>query len=167
MFGAVRAKEFIAMKEGSNTCFSTFLAFLFALLRADVAVSLLMQKVLLTFSFCHRMKQLTSINRVVLQHLLEAVRTKRLKIWTNKFWILHHDKAPAHTAPSIRQYWAKKLNKFARGIHFENVETIKRAVTMKLKAIPVESFQGSVDAWKKRRKTCIRFEGDYFEVENV
>ena len=34
------------MKEEYNACFSTFLAFLFALLRADVAVSLLMQEVL-------------------------------------------------------------------------------------------------------------------------
>ena len=60
-----------------------------------------------------------------------------------------------------------KLNKVVKGKHFRNVETIKRAVTTKLKAIPEKSFQGLIDAWKKRTKTCIRLGGDYFEVKNV
>jgi len=33
-------------------------------------------------------------------------------------------------------------------------------LTIKLKAIPGESFQES-NAWKKRMEKCIRFEGDY------
>ena len=68
---------------------------------------------------------------------------------------------------SLRHFLFCKLNKVVKGKLFGNVETIKRAMTMKLKAIPEESFQGPIDAWKKRTKTCIRLEGDYFEVKNV
>jgi len=60
-----------------------------------------------------------------------------------------------------------KLKKDIKETHFGDAKAIKRAVTMKLKAIPEESFQGSINAWKKRMKKCIRFEGDYFEGENV
>jgi len=40
-------------------------------------------------------------------------------------------------------------------------------MTMKLKAIPEESFHESINALKKRIENCIRFEGDYFEGENM
>jgi len=53
-----------------------------------------------------------------------------------------------------------------KGIHFGDVKAIKRATTMKLKVIPEESFQESINAWEKRMEKCI-FKGDYFEGENV
>jgi len=39
--------------------------------------------------------------------LLWAVQTRRPEMRKNMSWILHHDKAPAHTALSIWQYLAK------------------------------------------------------------
>ena len=60
-----------------------------------------------------------------------------------------------------------KLKEVIKGTHFGDVEAIRRTVTMKLKAIPKESFQGSIDAWKKRMEKCIRLEGDYFAGENM
>jgi len=60
-----------------------------------------------------------------------------------------------------------KLKEIIKGTHFGNVEAIKRAVTMKLKAIPEESFHESIYAWKQRMEKCIQFEGDYFEGGNL
>jgi len=60
-----------------------------------------------------------------------------------------------------------KLQEVIKEAHFGDVEAIKRAVTVKLKEIPEESFQESINEWKKRMEKCIRFEGDYFEGENV
>jgi len=60
-----------------------------------------------------------------------------------------------------------KLKEVIKGTHFGNVEATKRAVTMKLKVIPEESFQEPINAWKKRMEKCFRFERDYFEWENV
>jgi len=60
-----------------------------------------------------------------------------------------------------------KLKEVIKETHFGDIEAIKRAMTIKLKAIPEESFHGSINAWKKRMKKCIRFEGDYFKGENV
>ena len=43
----------------------------------------------------------------VLEKLREKVRIKRPQLWKNKF-ILHHDDAPAHTAPSVKKLLAEK-----------------------------------------------------------
>jgi len=48
-----------------------------------------------------------------------------------------------------------KLKKVIKGTHFGDVEASKRAMTMKMKTIPGESFQESVNAWKKRMEKCI------------
>ena len=34
----------------------------------------------------------------VMCRLREAIRQKRIKLWKNQSWILHHDKAPPHTS---------------------------------------------------------------------
>ncbi|UYV80779.1 hypothetical protein LAZ67_19001718 [Cordylochernes scorpioides] len=34
----------------------------------------------------------------VMRNLREAIRQKRLDLWKNKIWLLHHDNAPAHTS---------------------------------------------------------------------
>jgi len=44
----------------------------------------------------------------VLERLREKVRWKRPKLFANNSWILHHDKAPAHTALSVREFLATK-----------------------------------------------------------
>ena len=60
-----------------------------------------------------------------------------------------------------------KVKEVIKGTNFGDVETIKRAVTMELKAIPKESFQRFIDASKKRMEKCITLEGNYFEEESM
>jgi hypothetical protein len=45
----------------------------------------------------------------VLKRLRENVGQKRPKHFANNSWILHHDKEPAHTALSVREFLASKL----------------------------------------------------------
>jgi hypothetical protein len=42
----------------------------------------------------------------ILEWLYEAVHRERPELWPNN-WILHHDNAPAHKAPSVKQFVAK------------------------------------------------------------
>jgi len=42
----------------------------------------------------------------VLERLREKVRRKRPELFASNSWILHHDNAPAHTAPSVREILA-------------------------------------------------------------
>jgi len=44
----------------------------------------------------------------VLKRLREKVRPKRLKLFANNSWILHHDNAPAQTALSVSEFLATK-----------------------------------------------------------
>jgi len=60
-----------------------------------------------------------------------------------------------------------KLKGVIKGTRFRDVDAIKRAVTMELRRIPGESFQGCMDAWQKRMGKCSRLEGDYFEGDNL
>jgi len=43
----------------------------------------------------------------VLTTLRESVRRRTPDMWKNASWILHHDKAPAHNALSVKKYLAK------------------------------------------------------------
>ena len=43
----------------------------------------------------------------VLRRLPESVRRKRPEKWRDCDWILHHDKAPAHTSHLLQQFLAK------------------------------------------------------------
>jgi hypothetical protein len=40
----------------------------------------------------------------VLRHLRENVRRKRLELWRNHNWLLHHDNAPAHTSLKTTEF---------------------------------------------------------------
>jgi transposase len=42
------------------------------------------------------------------KRLREKVRRKRLELFPNNSWILHHNNAPAHTALSVREFLATK-----------------------------------------------------------
>ena len=44
----------------------------------------------------------------VLRQLRENVRRKRPEMWKNGDWLLHHDNAPAHTLPIVREFLTKK-----------------------------------------------------------
>ena len=120
------------------------------------------------------------VYKEILQHLLQVVQTRRPEMWKNKSWILHHDNTPVYMPLSTWQYLAKnnipllEQPLYSPGLASCDIflflklkEVIRRTITMKLKAIPKESFQGSIDAWKKRMEKCIRLEGDYFAGENM
>jgi transposase len=42
-----------------------------------------------------------------MKRLREAERRKRPEGWRKKTWMLHHDNAPAHTSPLVREFLAK------------------------------------------------------------
>ena len=39
----------------------------------------------------------------VMRHLREVIPKKRLELWANNSWNLHHDNAPSHTALILRE----------------------------------------------------------------
>ena len=125
------------------------------------------------------------VYKEILRLLLRSVREKRRELWQDKSWLLHHDNAPAHNGQFLAEkniavleqppylpdlapcdfFLFPKLKGSIKGIRFEGVEAIKRAVTTELRGIPEESFQQCIEAWQRRMEKCIRLEGDYFEGE--
>lgn len=127
------------------------------------------------------------IYREILWRLLCSVQEKRPQLWQDKSLLLHHDDAPAHSSLSIRQFLAKnniavleqppyspdlapcdfflflKLKGVIKGIHFEGVDAIKKALMTELNGIPVESFQQCIEAWQQRITKCVALEGGYIE----
>ncbi|KAJ4450782.1 hypothetical protein ANN_02212, partial [Periplaneta americana] len=110
----------------------------------------------------------------VLWRLRDAVRRKRLDMWTANNWHLHHDNAPAHSSQLIHTFLAKhgittvhqppyspdlapcdfwlfpKLKTPLKGSHFESREEIMRNATTELNTIPKEDFQRCFRQWKDR-----------------
>ena len=43
----------------------------------------------------------------IIRRLREAIRQKRTKLWKSQSWIIHHDKAPAHTLILVREFLAQ------------------------------------------------------------
>ena len=48
------------------------------------------------------------VYKEILQRLVRSVRDKRRDLWENNAWVLHHDNAPAYSAPSIRQFLVER-----------------------------------------------------------
>ena len=131
-----------------------------------------------------------NVYKDILRRLMRSVREKRRELWETKSWLLDHDNAPAHNALSIRQFLAEnniavleqppyssdlapcdfflfpKLKGVIKGTRFQDSKAIT-AVTKKLRAIPMESFQKCIEAWRQRLEKCIRAQGDYFEGDNL
>ena len=129
------------------------------------------------------------VYKEILRRLFRSVREKRRDLWLDSSWMLHHDNAPAHNARSIRQFLAEKnvtvldqppyspdlapcdfflfpkLKEVIKGTRFSDVETIKKAVT--IRKIPQDSFQECMNAWQKRMNKCVRLGGCYFEGERA
>ena len=51
--------------------------------------------------------------------------------------------------------------------HFQDSKAITTAVTKELRAIPMESFQKCIEAWRQRLEKCIRAQRDYFEGDKL
>jgi len=105
--------------------------------------------------------------------------------------MLHHDKAPCHTAISVNEFLAKKMYfngsaapyspdpspcdfflfpklKFhLKDSHFETVDNIQKVVTDQLRALLYEDFQHCYWEWEQRLRRCVASQGNYFEGHNV
>ena len=116
----------------------------------------------------------------ILRRLMRSVCEKRQELWDEKSWVLHHDNAPSHNVLSIREFLAKnniavmdqnpyspdlapcdlllfpKLKGTIKGIRFNDVEDIKKAVTKELRGIPEKSFQECMEVWQRRMAKCVR-----------
>ena len=123
----------------------------------------------------------------VLRRLRESVRRKRQEKWRDGDWILHHDKAPAHTSHLVQQFLAKhgtaqleqppyspdltpcdfflfpRLKKVLKGHRFEATEDIKQNSTKSLLDIPKEEFAKCFQQWQKPWAKCVAAEGKYVE----
>jgi histone-lysine N-methyltransferase SETMAR len=103
----------------------------------------------------------------VLRHLRENVRQKRLELWHNHNWPLHHDNAPTHTflkttvfvnnnnmviiphppySPDLTPYdfaLFPKLKMKLKGRRFETVSDIQRESQAALDSIKENDFHGT------------------------
>ena len=131
------------------------------------------------------------VYKEILWCLLHSVYEKRYELWQDNAWLLHQENVPAHNALSIYQFLAErnvtmldhppysldlapcnfflfsKLKEVIKGVHFPDMEAIKKAMMTKLKHIPEESFQEYMETWQNRMRKCIKLKGDYFEGENL
>jgi len=120
----------------------------------------------------------------VLKRLRDLVRPE---LWEGRQWILHHDNAPAHSALIMREFLAcnsitmlehlpllagltpcnfflfPKCKLVLWGRHLGNVMMIKSEMTLLLKGLREEEFQGCFQQWKQRWDKCIVPNGEYFE----
>ena len=123
----------------------------------------------------------------VLKRLRDAVRRKRPRFWSSGDWLLHHDKAPAHSSNLVQQFLAKhnivqlrqlsyspdiapcdfwmfpKLKMALKGKRFDDIETIQSNATRELKAIPKSACKDCFQMWKHRWERVVQSNGDYFE----
>jgi histone-lysine N-methyltransferase SETMAR len=103
------------------------------------------------------------------QRLRDAVRRKRPHKWSSGTWLLHHDNAPCHAAPSVREFLAKysipvvphppyspdlapcdffifsRLKSTLKGKRFQDVAEIQLNTTRKLQAIPKQAYQTRIE----------------------
>jgi transposase len=103
---------------------------------------------------------------------------------------LHHDKAPAHTALSVREFLAskqitvlehppsspdlvpndfflspKKKEKF-KGKYFYDIDDIRINTTAALKVITQKQFQICFEGWTRCWHRCVGSQGEYFEGDH-
>lgn len=61
----------------------------------------------------------------------------------------------------------QQLDGVIKGTRFEDMDSIKKAVTVELRRILEKSFQEYMQVWQRRVEKCIRLKGDYFERRNL
>ena len=127
----------------------------------------------------------------VMCHLREAIRKKRLELWENNSWLLHHDNAHAHSLLLVHNFLAKnnteimpqppyspdlapcdlflfpRLKRTMKGRRFATIDEIKTESLRELKDIPKNAYQKCFEDWKKRWHKCIISERDHFEGNNI
>ena len=129
----------------------------------------------------------SAVHRILIDHL----RVQRVRTDIADDWVLHHDNAPAHTAPSVREFLAKrnipvlphppyspdlapcgfylfpKLKLKLKDHHFGTMENIQKVVTDELHTLTENDFQYCYDQWKKRWNHCVTSQGSYSEGDNL
>jgi len=125
----------------------------------------------------------SAVHRILTNHL----RVQRVRTDIADDWVLHHDNAPAHTAPSVREFLAKrnipvlpqppyspysapcnfylfsKLKLKLKGHHFGTMENIQKDVADELHTLMENDFRYCYDQWKKRWNHCVTSQGSYFD----
>jgi len=129
----------------------------------------------------------SAVHRILTDHL----RVHRVQMDIADEWVLHHDNAPAHTAPSVREFLAKrnipilphplyspdlvlcdfylftKLKLKLKAHHFGMMENIQKVVTDELHTLTENDSRYCYDQWKKRWNHCVASQGSYFEGDNL
>jgi len=134
-----------------------------------------------------------TVNHAFYKDVLERPqkRVQRVRRDTTDVWVLHHGKAPGHTALSIWEllpknnipvlshppyspdlvpcnfYLFPKLKSKLKGHHFGKMENIQKIVTDELHTLKKNDFQYCYDQWKKSWNHCVTFQGSYFEGDNL
>jgi len=134
-----------------------------------------------------------SVNHAFYKDILEWLRKRvqRVRRDIADDWVLHHDKAPAHTALSIREFLATKnipvlpnppyspdlapcdfylypkLKSKLKDHHFGTMENIQKIVTDEQQTLTENDFQYCYDQWKKRWNHSITSQGSYIEGDNL
>jgi hypothetical protein len=115
-----------------------------------------------------------TVNYAFYKDVSERLRKRVQRVRKNiaGAWVLHHDKAPGHTALSIREFLAKKnipthphpphSPHLAQCNHFGTVENIQRIVTYELRTLIEYDFRYCNDQWKERWNHCVTSQGSYF-----
>ena len=125
----------------------------------------------------------------VLKQLREGIRRKPPDKWTNNNWLLHHDKAPAHTSLVVRQFlnskyitvipntsirltshlasflYSQKMKLQLKGRRFDMTEGIHAESQEVIGTLTFEKFQGCMKSWETHSDPWIHDQGECFEGE--
>ena len=123
----------------------------------------------------------------VLDRLLKRIRRVRTAKLQSNEWFLLHDNTPSHNAAIVKKFLPNrnvavlhhppyspdlapanyflfpKLKFSLKGQHFQTLEEIQCALTMKLNNISKTAFLEGMNKLKERANTCIDQVGMYFE----
>jgi len=123
----------------------------------------------------------------IMKQLLARIRRVRREFCENGEGFLLQDNAPTHTAAIVSRFLAKKqvavlshppyspdlaptdyflfpkIKMKLKGNCFEDVASIQKAVTSKLKAVSEESFSRAFELLYERSKRCVDVGGNYIE----
>ena len=139
------------------------------------------------------MPQGQTVNQFYYHEILERLRKRVVcaRPSSTNNWMLHHDNAPSHMAIPVIKFLAKnsipavpqppyspdlslcdfvlfpKLKFYIKGRYFGIVQNIEKAVTDKLKAIPVSDFQRCYEEWEQRLQRCVVSQRNYFEGDKL
>jgi len=93
----------------------------------------------------------------VMRRLHEAIRQKRLDLWANNSWILHHNKTPSHNA-IIRDFFAKHSINIAPQAVFSKYVFMQLFLIQSIKKSLQRIQFDSVESIKQKSKEVLKFQ---------